>query len=378
MPARLADDWEQLTQESLADLLAAQDDLRVGYMIWLKLTHSKAEIKEAREALKRRHLHRLRTGLSWCEWVSGDEVRNQILENLKGFSDDGFAMLLCLSFTPPTISMATEESERYKTNVPPKNPLDYAAFVKEVILALREHDIRFVGLELWNEWNLDTDWNAEVYDPRYEHFVAMIAAAAKVAHELGAEVTLGGMSKANETSLALVREFAARGLFSDIDYIGFHNLRGTWSDSAPQPTLMEQALLVKEAAGIATTPVLSEYGFPVRVTKLTHDRTITLEELERIQVALFAYMVYSSLKGYIECGYWYTLRDEEHVSLRAATTGWEDVLQWYFGDTDEAGNVRLLGRLLIEGGPAHVLRYAVAHGLMPLVKKASLGRVLES
>ena len=118
---------------------------------------------------------------------------------------------------------------------------------------------------------------------------------------------------------------------------------------------------------------LSEYGFPV----VDPDHRFDISLLEDIQVALFAYEVYACLSKAIHRVYWYTYKDLVAPSLRYATTGWEDALQHHFGDTREDGTPRKLGRLLLEGGPLHILRFTVEKNMMSLVDRASLERVLQ-
>ena len=170
--------------------------------------------------------------------------------------------------------------------------------------------------------------------------------------------------------------FVQLGMPKVVDAVGLHNLRGTWSDDHPSSSLRHQAFLVQQAWGRKAPVWLTEYGLPISLLGV-EGRGVTTDWLEHVQVALFAYAVYASIAGWFERIYWYTYKDEEHESLRFVTTGWEDKLQWYFGDTDQRGNPRLLARLLLEGGPIHVLRYAVKNQLMSLVDQASLGRQMQ-
>ena len=362
MPIVEREHWDTFSPARMEELIAGAPPPAMGYLVWTRQSHGEEEVKENIEALRARRIGHIRTGISWAEWFH-PEMRPWIRWYIGEYAKH-FDVLPCFTFTPPELGI------KPAVNAPPKDVRHYGKFVAEV---LEELGGNFDTIELGNEWNLNTDWDPAI-DPGHDVFIEMIAEGARAAKRFGKKVLLGGPSKVNLDVLEKVRLFRKRGLGKAVDILGFHNLRGTWSDRVAPPPLAAQADFLRDAWGAYGTPVwLTEYGFPP--VDLEHGRW-ELDHLERIQVALFAYAVYACLAGKIGRCYWYTYKDEVHESLRFVTTGWEDRLQFHFGDTEEGGRTRLLGRVLAERGPLGVLRYAAREGLMPLVEHASLGRVL--
>lgn len=356
----LSREWTTIDLARVDALLRTEAAPAIGYLVWTKQNHGEREVEETIQALRARQIIHLRTGISWAEWVE-PEGREWIRWYIRRYAAH-VTVLPCLTFTPPAYGIEP------RVNAPPRDTSAYARFVNEVLTEFGEF---FDAVELWNEWNLNTDWDPSL-DPTYLIFATMVGEAAHVVRRFGKRVVLGGPSKVNDETLGILADLRDRGLTEHVDVLGFHNLRGTWSDHVPPPPLTIQAELLRVTWGRQAPIWLTEYGFPVADPEHRFD----LSELEMIQVSLFAHMTYACLTGALERAYWYTYKDEVHVSLRAATTGWEDILQFYFGDTDEAGTPRLLGRLLSEGGPAHVLRFAAHENLFPFIDRASLGRNL--
>ncbi len=427
-------DWSSFTSRRLAALPPYQSVHAPGYLVWAKIDHeclrrpdlgdllaeehtieeaeasgdtcriavavAKARIRLAAERLHARGIRQICTGVSWCDlhcmpgapaWVTW------YLERLAEHAE----VLPRITYTPPPLT----DGGKHTINAPPADPIRFAEFVDTF---LSKHGHLFDHVELWNEWNLSTDWRPDL-DSGYRRFAVMIAPAALVVHHHGKKVVLGGVAGVDEESGHMLADLARYGLFRYVDVVGFHNLRGTWSDDTPSPPISEQAECVRKAVSAAPTKHawlaagvmweaehacarvrdiirreqfrlrkagavpdvwLTEYGIPV----VDPEKRFDPEYLERIQVALFAYAADCIRSGAIDRVYWYTFQDFVGDSVRKHTTGWEDVLQHYYGDTCEAGNPRLLGRLLNAGGPEEVHRYALRHDLFPLVDAASLGR----
>jgi CDP-paratose 2-epimerase len=353
------EDWQLITKQTIDSLIHSGRDHNLGYLIWTKPDTGKELVQEYIEALQKRSIRHLRTGISWAEWQDQD-LREWIKWYIRKYSKH-FTVLPCLTFTPPELGI------KASVNSPPRDPSDYARFVARVLEELGDS---FEDVELWNEWNISTDWLPEL-DPEFQIFSIMVRDAAETCHKFGKRAVLGGPSKITDITLARLKKFSTS-LVNKIDIVGFHNLRGTWSDKIPSPPLSTQAKEIRRAWGKEVPVYFTEYSF-APIDEATNGR-YNLELLEDIQVAVCAYAVYATLSGTIERAYWYTYKDLRSPSLRFATTGWEDILQHHFGDTKEDGAPRKLGRLLLEGGPLHVLYYGVEHNLMPLVDKASLDR----
>lgn len=428
-------DWSSFTPHRLEKLPPYQPVHAPGYLVWAKIDHeclvrpdlgellaeeltpeeadatgdacraavavAKARIRLAAERLHARGIRQIRTGVSWCDLYCMPGASAWVKWYLETFAKHA-EVLPCITYTPPPLT----DGGKYTINAPPVDPILFAEFVDTFLL---EHGHLFDHLEYWNEVNLPTDWRPNL-DPGYRRFMTMIAPAALVAHHHGKKVVLGGVAGVNDESRHLLEDFARHGLFRYVDVVGFHNLRGTWSDDTPSLPISKQVKCVQEAVRVAPTKHawlaaavmreaegartrvrdiirreqfrlrkpdamtriwLTEYGFPV----VDPEGRFGLEYLERIQAALFAYATDSLRSGAVERIYWYTFQDFIGDSVRKHTTGWEDELQHYFGDTCEAGNPRLLGRLLNAGGPEEVHQYALRHRLFPLVDAASLGRL---
>ncbi len=351
---------------------------------------ARTDVLHTIEALRARNIRHVRTGISWAEWYRpGGQAYAKWY--IRAYKDAGFHILPTLTYTPPELGVESG------TNAPPRDLRTYAHFVGEVCDTLQDC---FDEVELWNEWNLNTDWDPQ-YDPEYRIFAVMIGLGASAARARGMSVVLGGMSKVNDRTLILLRTLLRTGVGGYLDAIGFHNLRGTWSDHIPPPPLDEQGNLIEEewAAAERVRPddvefeqalstlsersaprlerrrsphghYLTEYGFP----PVPFGTRRSQQELEEIQVVLFAEMTRLLLSGRLSRGYWYTLRDKVSPSVRFTTTGWEDWLQYYYGDSHEDGSPKLLGSLLLEGGPTAVLSYVEKLGLWHLLDEASLKR----
>lgn len=357
MTTPVVENLSAITLERVNLLIEKNGSPQIGYLIWTKPNIGKKMVGEYVRALEMRGIHHIRTGISWAEWRD-PQLREWIVWYIREYARY-FTVLPCLTFTPPELGLKPQ------VNAPPRNLGTYAEFVTEVIDHLGDV---VTEVELWNEWNLNTDWDPGL-DPDYKLFSQMVCEGARVCRSRGKRPVLGGMSKVNNITLDILQEFG-ESMGSCVDIIGFHNLRGTWSDHKSPPPLWLQAEYMQKAWGKKLPVYLTEYGFP----PVDPEKRFNLDYLEDIQVALFAYATYICLLGSIERVYWYTYKDEVSPSLRFVTTGWEDVLQHYFGDTREDGVPRKLGSLLLEGGPLYVLRYATLQGLLPLVDNASLGR----
>lgn len=379
------------------------------------------QVHEAIEVLSRRGIKRITVGVSWCDWKCWPGGKAWIAWYLRQFAPH-FDIVPRITFTPPP------ETEGGTINARPRRLVAYAEFMHEFLSTFG--DIVGGYTEHWNEWNLATDWRRDL-DEQFEAFMAMIAASAIVARHHGKKVLLGGMAGITHENLTSLADMARGGLSCFVDAVGYHDLRGTWGDQEPSAPISQQTQYARDAfrapplgayalikglwacADEASPAVrkilrkelarrwgprllawarpaawrvkawfgllkpetpkpvwLTEYGFPA----IDPEGRFAQEYLEDIQVALFAYAAYSVATGDVGRVYWYTLRDYVGESVRAHTTGWEDVLQYYYGDLCVEGRCRLLGRLLDEGGVERVLDYAFEHDLFRLIDAASLGR----
>ncbi|HET8574798.1 MAG TPA: hypothetical protein VFM02_01335 [Candidatus Paceibacterota bacterium] len=382
--------------------LLEKEDLDCADEYQLSVLVARQAVRDAITALQERGIENVRTGLPWAEWVAPGG-RAFIAWSIRQYHAAGFKILPCLMFTPPHLGLVPV------INSPPKDPMDFAVFVNEVCHELGDC---FDFLELWNEWNLDTDWDPKL-DPTLARFSEMIMLGTMVGKHHGKEIVLGGMSNIREPSLHLLRQLVAWGAMRFIDVGGLHNLRGTRSDFTPPPSLREQVKIVQEimqgqpdafvsgmlmqrlAHRVKSAPDylrdilevglsnirknfpegprrvwVTEYGFP------TFDPMgqIPQEHLERVQVALMAHALEELESGEIERVYWYALMNirDDVPSVRSITTGEEDPRQSKYGDTEYSGRLKLLGQLMTEGGVQAVLSFAKRENLSELVAAASV------
>ncbi len=339
----------------------------------IALERSKREVYRTIEALQRHGITHVRLGASWAEGVTPGGW-HWIGWYTKTFHEAGLVVLPNINYTPQVFAEARLEAERGEaagdpdrqqflkklgpsTNIPPLPLTGLAEFTDQFLTA----NGQYVGevIELWNEPDIETDWRSEL-DPAYERYVEMFAAAASVVRRHGRKVLMGGPAFYRPEWWRTVGRL---GLFDHVDILGIHGLRGTWSDTKKRPPWSERIKTVTSITREFTDqkiPVwITEAGF----TTVDLEDRVSSETLEEIQVAIFADLLLTIADGHTDRVYWYTWHDLVHESVRFHTTGWEDILQYYYGDTNEAGGEKLLGRLLIEGGAAAVLKYAEVHRL---------------
>ena len=431
----MSNDWSSFTPQRVRTLPRYTDAHAPGFLVWAKIDHAclyrhdlaellseepstaelersgdecrkavaaaKARIRHAVRELRICGIRRICTGVSWCDMHCMPGAHAWVRWYLEAFAEH-FEVLPRVTFTPPPLT----EGGKYTINAAPAEPVAYAEFLHGLLEEFG--DLFGDYVELWNEWNIVTDWQVDL-DPGYQTFMTMIACGALVAHHHGKEAVLGGMTGVSDENACGLVNFATHGLFRYIDVVGFHDLRGTWSDDVPSASIPEQVQYVRTAisfppakhawllasveqaalrANGETQRViheqqfrlrkaddlpdvwLTEYGFPV----VDPDQKFSEQHLQDIQLALFAYLADCIRSGALTRGYWYTFQDFVGESVRKHTTGWEDVLQHYYGIVCEQGECRLLGTLLKWGGPHSVHRYALQHELFSLVDAASLGR----
>ncbi|MDE2041261.1 MAG: hypothetical protein KGI59_02680 [Patescibacteria group bacterium] len=358
--------------------------------------------------LKARRVQRIRLGVSWADWDSPSG--HVFIESyVAAYWHSGFDVMPCLYLVPPQKSLSGTSGG------PPAHPLEFAEFVYDFLKSMQALGMSFAYIELWNEYTEYTNWRLDL-DPELEIFTTMIAAASFVVRHFGSHSVLGGMAGVHPRNLELMRKIAGRGLLSLLDVIGFHALRGTWSDRQPPPSLSEQCRTVSRVAdeaarpsacsrlalrihqarrhvrpvvreiinsGLATRPCshqpdiwLTEYGFSTTNTGLV--QPLEQLRLEKIQVFLYADALAHLVHGCPKRIYWYGLRDSSRLKLPGSEIDWNDVIWFHFGDTYENDCPKLLGKLLVAGGPERVCSYAAEDDMASYLQDASLGRKVPS
>jgi CDP-paratose 2-epimerase len=381
-----------------------QDNL--GYLVWMKLPWQFCSIKNLNEylhkdlsnssgwlhelhlakcmvwrtieALKTRGVKHLRTGASWAEGETSGGFA-WICWYIQEFAKAGLYVLPNINYTPYQYAMARLDEEKQKaigdvkrqewieelcnrsTSCIPPLPINAGDLFVDRFLKANGH---YIGdtVELWNEPNIETDW-LSLLDPNLELFNQMIEGMAKVVRSHNKKVLLGGPSG---LKIEWIHKLGKQGVFDHIDYMGLHGLRGTWSDNSLRPSWSERIESLKTVMKNYTSrdiPVwITEVGFPT----VDLEFKISDEHLEDIQVAVFAEALEALDRGSTNRIYWYTLGDAVSPSVRFLTTKWEDILQYYFGDSDTEGNPKILAQLLMKGGTSEVLNYVSKEGISDL------------
>jgi len=276
-------------------------------------------VERALAALKELPVKRLRTSISWCDWVreGGEEWYRWLLPRLL----ERTAVLPCFLYTPPQLGILP------KTSSPPREPAAYGEFVEMV---LRLYPDAFPHVELWNEPNNYIEWDWTI-DPEWRLFAEMIAGAAARAAALGVRSVLGGMSPFDPNWLDLMFR---RGALEHIDVIGVHGFPGTWEAVwEGWPAHVERVREVIERHGGGQRIWVTEAGY----STWSHDefgQVRTLVELAEAPV---------------ERVYWYSLEDlaPEHETLDGFHC---DERAYHFGLRRHGGAAKLAGRVLAERG----------------------------
>jgi CDP-paratose 2-epimerase len=162
----------------------------------------------------------LRTNLSWADFVrpGGKAWYDWQMETLHAA---GFHILLSVWHVPPSYSVGNA------CNTPPRRLRDYADFIDQVITLYGD---KFHELALWNEPNSRYEWDFESYDPKWEKFGEMVAAAANWAKQRKRTTVLGGMMPVDHTWLKLMEDY---GVLSNIDVIAIHAFPEMWWQDFP-------------------------------------------------------------------------------------------------------------------------------------------------
>jgi CDP-paratose 2-epimerase len=275
--------------------------MQVGILQWFHFNEH-LSVERAVMDLKDMGVRQLRTGFSWA-----DDCRPEALEWFDWLIPrlaEEFEILPCFNYVPPSLS------RKNKTNSPPRNIHHFAQFVDA---ALTRYGKYFSHVELWNEPNDSTEWN-RAEDPDYELFVAMIREAARVAHEHGKTVVLGGMTPADPEWLRLV---AGKGLLESVDIIGVHGFPGTWD--ALGWTWQQRIGVIQQ--------VLDEEGSNAKIWITEAGCSSTLGE--ETQMQRFAEV----LDAPVDRVYWYALYDlhPSKDTTRGVTTGYNDKHEYHMG-----------------------------------------------
>ncbi|WP_265499760.1 NAD-dependent epimerase/dehydratase family protein [Paracoccus beibuensis] len=264
----------------------------------------------------------LRTHVSWAEYHSpgGQEWFDWLLPRLAR----DIELLPCVHYTPPSLSRTGRSSGA------PKVLKDYADFID---MLLTRHGQHFTHVELWNEPNnlLDWDWRE---DPDFDLFCEMVGGAAHWVQHRGWKAVLGGPAPFDPYWLNLMGE---RGVLGVVDVVGFHGFPGTWDSEAASWRGWDMHL-----GEMRRIMDLHNPDARIWITETGYS-TWRRDEIEQ------ARRFVQSLQTPADRVYWYAWADlPADVAVQEGL--WFDPRHYHMGAATADGQLKLLGRLLTEGG----------------------------
>ncbi|NPD65466.1 NAD-dependent epimerase/dehydratase family protein [Lichenicola cladoniae] len=303
-----------------------------------------ARVEESLGRLRVLGITRLRTHISWAEYVNdgGADWYGWLVPRLAGEIE----LLPCVHFTPPSLSRTG------RTSGPPHDLRAYADFIDHLITRF---DGMFPAVEIWNEPNnlLDWDWQQ---DHDWLLFCEMAGAAAHWIQARGLKAVLGGPCPADLNWLRLMGE---RGLLNVLDAVGLHGFPGTWDAEARSwrgwPALIASVRETVDGFNPKLELWITETGYSTwrndpfaQVTRFVEIAELPVERI-----------------------YWYGLQDiAADVAVQEGLHF--DERHYHFGLYTEAGSPKLLGRLLASGGLALARDIADAGAPKPALGKPGL------
>ncbi len=293
-------------------------DNRLGILEWFRLGEHE-RVESALTDLKRLGVERLRTGVSWADWMTpgGNEWYGWLMPRLAREVE----VLPCFLYTPPSIAVAPRPS------APPREPRAYADFLD---LFVSEHGGGFEHVELWNEPNNVSEWDWTL-DREWHAYSEMVGGAAYWMRQRGKKTVLGGMSPVDPNWLALMGD---RGVLEYIDVVGVHGFPGAWTERWEG-----------WAAEIAKVRAVTDLYAPnaqVWITETGHS-TWRNDSMGQMSALLRA------LEAPAERVYWYSLTDLR-PELSAIDGFHVDERDYHFGLKDDGSAPKTLFRLWAEGG----------------------------
>ncbi len=281
-----------------------------------------ARVEWSLERLRALGISRLRTHISWAEYVAegGADWYDWLLPRLAGEVE----LLPCVHFTPPSLSRTG------RANGPPVVLKAYADFVDHLITRYRG---RFDTVEIWNEPNnqLDWDWHQ---DQDWLLFSEMAGNAAHWIRARGLKALLGGPSPVDLNWLRLMGE---RGLLGTLDAVGLHGFPGTWDSEARSWRGWDALISAVRDTVHAFNPRLELWITEAGYSTWRRDPFAQLGHFNDV------------LDLPVERVYWYGLQDVgADVAVQEGLHF--DERQYHFGLHDAQGQPKLLGRLLASGG----------------------------
>jgi CDP-paratose 2-epimerase len=290
----------------------------VGLVEWFHVGQTD-RVEAVLSSLRSLGVTHLRTAISWADWCSPEG--QSWIEWLVPRLSQEVALLPCFHYTPP--SLAVEP----RTAAPPKDPLAFGDFVEFMVDRFGEH---FEWLELWNEPNNPSEWDAQL-DAEWQVFGAMIRDASSRARAHGKRVALGGMCPIDPVWLDRMCELGA---LESIDAVGIHGFPGTWDFNwAEWPDNVAQIRRVLDGHDIRAEIWITEAGY----STWRHD--------ERGQLRAFL----KAMRAPVERVYWSSVYDlDPDIAHRDGYHA--DERNYHLGVLKADGTPKLLFRLWGSGG----------------------------
>lgn len=298
----------------------------MGIAVWLTC-HDEVGRDRLLDFVRRGAVEGVRLGISWaeCHKEGGLEWYGALLAELAARTE----VVPCFHYTPPSLGVVAS------TNAPPREPKAFADFIDVFTTAYGRH---FTTAELWNEPNNLLDYDFRL-DPDWLSFRTMIGGAAYWLRQLGKRTVLAGLCPTDAPLVDFMRE---HGVLDHIDIMSIHAFPGTWT-SPWNGWEAEIAPMREVAARCATPPAIwiTETGYS------------TWRQDEGRQLQRFA----EAAEEDVERVYWYALSDLAPEEASQEGLHFDD-RHYHCGILRADGSPKLLGRLLLEGGPSRAIEAA--------------------
>lgn len=313
---------------------AADPGSKLGIGQWFRLNDRDA-VERVLETLHQLGIQRLRTGLSWADFLrpAGKAWYDWLIPRLAEDVD----VLPCFMHTPPESAVAA------RTSLSPKHAQQFVDFLERV---LGEYGRCFEIVDLWNEPTHPDSWNRKL-DPEWTAFCQMINRAADCARQHGKQTVLGGAGPAN---LDWFRSLGEQGTLERIDVAGVSIAPGS-SDADPSDWTGQLTELGRE---------LERWGGPRRMW-INQAGYSTWQQDEHRQLMEFRRLIDAP----VERVYWYSAEDvaPDEPSRNGSEA---DERDGHFGLRRADGSPKLLFRVLTSGGLPTVRAFAgIDNGRQP-------------
>jgi hypothetical protein len=203
---------------------------KFGLVQWY-YRNDRGRVLETRRRLADLGISRLRTGLSWIEFVEsgGPEWFDFIIGEL---SNAGIKLMVMLCYTPPELTRGGDYRDA---------PYEPAAFASFAELIAKRYGEKIDELQLWNEPNNDHYWN-QSNDRGWKKFAEMVNLAAERIKAFGVRTILGGTISGSgwapagrgwQPDAIFYTAMQRQKVLEKVDAVALHAFQGMWVSGDP-------------------------------------------------------------------------------------------------------------------------------------------------